>query len=195
MSLPSLIYLDIEFITQRYEAIKGGRVPTKVVKKSNLSSSISGFFVNAGASMEETKEFPITSRMMYEKIHQSFGQLPQINIEKDKVFPELFWVEGVFSCSRPSVLRGSDEIAVADVFVFFHVIGKVEKLMHLVTNDTYFVSGYDRLLKLGYAITRNFAIHARILIRLLSVDKKHIIGAPMVILKTANVNVDVPARS
>lgn len=179
-----LIYLDTEFIVELYESVKGITVPVRVVKKANVTGGFSAVFANAGATMEEEKEFPIPSKKMYYELLKELNEFPLIDLEKVKndEIPELFWIDGVFGGSHSSV--GPD--SKADVFLYQNAIGKPTRTMPLLTNDAYFVSGYDQIAKYGWALTCGFGIQARILNRLLCADKRQPIAAPMVILKTSN---------
>lgn len=185
---PYIIYLDTSFIVEFYESVKGISVPVRVVKKANVSGSFSGGFVSGGATMEEEKEFPIPSMKMYNELFSELEKFPLIDLEKvqSKEIPELFWVEGVFGGSHSSVVSGSETESSADIFLYQNAIGKPTRTMPLLTNDAYFVSGYDQIAKHGWALTCGFGIQARMLNRLLCVDKYQPIAAPMVIIKTSN---------
>lgn len=185
---PYLIYLDTSFIIESYESLKGVKVPIRVVKKANVSGSFSAGIVNGGATMEEEKEFSIPSKKMYDEPFPELVKIPLIDLErtKSKEIPELFWVEGVFGGSQSSITSGSETKASTDMFMYQNAIGKPTRTIPLVTNDVYFVSGYDQLAKHGWALTCGFDIQARMLNRLLCIDKNRPIAAPMVIIKTSN---------
>jgi hypothetical protein len=188
MKLPDLIYLDTAFIVGMYESVKGVSVPIKVVKKSNLSGGFSAGIFSTGASMEEEKEFPISSRKMYDELVEHLEKFPLVDLEKlkNEDIPELFWIEGVFGGSQSSIISGSDTKSSTDIFLYQNAIGKPTRTMPLLTNDAYFVSGYDQIAKHGWALTCGFGIQARMLNRLLCMDKRQPIAAPMVIIKTSN---------
>lgn len=188
MKLPSVIYLDTAFITDLYEAARGIRVPIRVTRKSARSAEISGWILKGGASTEEEKEFPVTSRKMYEELDDVLGAFPKANLDtsKDVELPELFWTEGIFCGGRSSLTSGSEQIASTVIYRLQTSIGDVKRFMNLVTCDSYFVSGYDQLSKYGYALTVGFGIRAQLLIRLLYLDKHYPVGAPMIIVKTSN---------
>jgi hypothetical protein len=188
MATNYVIYKDTSFIVELYESAKGVAVPIRVVKRANVSGGVSGGFVSAGSTMEEEKEFSIPSRQMYQELRPELEKFPLLNLDTthNQELPELFWVEGVFGGGRPSISDGANTIASTDLFQFYTSIGNVTRLMPLVTNDAYFVSGYDQVAKHGWALTCGFSIQARILIRLLCVYEHIPIGAPMVIIKTSN---------
>ena len=185
---PYVIYLDTSFIVELYESVKGINVPVRVVKKANVSGGLSGGFISAGATMEEEKEFPIPSKKMYAELLSELEKFPLIDLEKirSEEIPELFWVEGVFSGSHSSIMSGSETTSSTDIFLYQNAIGKPTRTMPLVTNDVYFVSGYDLIANHGWALTCGFGIRARMLNRLLCLDKHRLIVAPMVIIKTSN---------
>ncbi len=138
--------------------------------------------------MEEEKEFPIQSTKMYDELFSELEKIPLIDLEKVKndEIPELFWIEGVFGGSHSSIVSGSETTSATDIFLYQNAIGNPTRTMPLVTNDAYFVSGYDQIAKHGWALTCGFGIQARMLSRLLCLNKHRPIAAPMVILKTSN---------
>ena len=132
--------------------------------------------------MEEEKEFPISSRKMYDELVEHLQKFPHFNLEKKhSELPELFWTEGFFGGGRSTVGESS-----ADLFRLQTTGKDARPLMNLATNDAYFVSGYDQLSKYGFAFTVNFLIQAKLLVRLLCMDGDRVVGAPMVIIKTSN---------
>ena len=185
---PYVIYLDTSFVVELYESVKDIKVPVRVVKKANVSGVLSGGFISAGATMEEEKEFSIPSKKMYDELFSELEKIPLIDLEKIKSeeIPELFWIEGVFGGSHSSIMSGGDTESSTDVFLYQNAIGKPTRTMPLLTNDAYFVSGYDQIAKHGWALTCGFGIQARMLNRLLCLDKHLPIAAPMVIIKTSN---------
>jgi hypothetical protein len=185
---PYVIYLDTSFVVELYESVKSINVPVRVVKKANVSGGLSGGFINAGATMEEEKEFPIPAKKMYAELSLELEKFPLVDLEKVKSeeIPELFWIEGVFGGSHSSIKSGSETTSSTDIFLYQNAIGKPTRTMPLLTNDVYFVSGYDQIAKHGWALTCGFGIQARILNRLLCLDEDRPIAAPMVIIKTSN---------
>jgi hypothetical protein len=187
MKLPRPIYIDTAFVVEFYERVKKTSVPTRVVKKSNVSGGISaGIFgagFNTGATMEEEKEFPIPARKMYDEILPKLEKLPEIKFEKanDSELPELFWVSGIFGMIQSSISDKS-----IDHYVFQISLKNKKRIMFLVLNDVYFESGYDQLSRHGYALTAGFGIHAKLLVRLLYLDRYFPVAAPMVVIKSAN---------
>lgn len=188
MKLPALIYLDAAFITQTYESVKQISMPIRVVKKSNTSGGVSAGLIHAGASMEESREFPVSTGKMYDELADHLAQIPEVNLDgrKDDELPELFWTEGIFGGGHSTIERGSEVTASGIYFEFYTSLDNKRRHMPLITNDAYFVSGYDQLLKYGYVLTVGFGIRAKLLIRLLFLDENYPVGAPMVIIKTSN---------
>ena len=191
MKLPAAIYIDTAFITDFYEKANRVSVPVRVVKKSNISGGLSaGLFgtgFNTGATMEEEKEFPISGRKMYDQLVGKLKKIPSIELRetKDAELPELFWVNGIFAMAQSSI---SDKPI--DHYTFQPDLRETKRVMFLVLNDTYFSTGYDQLSRYGYSLSAGFGIHARLLVRLLYLDQHYPVGAPMVIIKTANVEAD-----
>jgi hypothetical protein len=192
MQTPSIIYLDRGFIIELYEELKCTKVPVSITKKLNFSGELSAGFAKGGTSVEETKEFSISTRKMYNELGEHLDAIPIIDLDKteDAELPELFWADGIFCGGHSTLRQGDERIASADLFRLQTSIGTVKRWISLTTCDSYFVSGYDQLPKYGYALTVGFGIRAKVLVRLLYLDQHCPVGAAMVIIKQNNMHAE-----
>ena len=184
-----IIYLDVEFITSFYEESKGITLPTRVTKTADFSSGISAAgFISLGASTKEQKEYPLDAHAMYDELRASLDVFPHVDLTqvKDSDLPEVFWLDGVFGMAQSSLKRGAQEITSAHYYQFVPSIVRNDRFLNLATNDIYFSSGYDQLSKYGPALACDFAIQAKMLVRLLFYDDYYAVAAPVVILKSKN---------
>jgi hypothetical protein len=131
-----LIYLDTAFVIETYEAEKNVLVPIRVVKKTSVAAKGSMGLISTGATMEEQREFPFSSRKMLDDLENRLKQIPTIDLDKtlDEDLPEFFWTEGIFCGSQ------LDSTA---VFRLQTTVGDSDpRNVLMITNETYFASGY-----------------------------------------------------
>ena len=195
MKLPETIYLDSAFIIAEYEVVKKVVVPIRVTKKSAITGNLSAGFASSGSSVEEEKEFPISVRKMYSELTDHLSTYPYVDLDKveDDALPEIFWTKALF-CGGHHTQESSGKITgSADFFRLQTSIGQVRRTMDLVTNDTYFSTGFDQLSKHGYAFYIGLILKAEVLVRVLYLDEHYPVGAPMIVTKLGNfTKADVP---
>lgn len=59
-----LIYLDLDFVSRKYEEVTGGDPNSKITKQEGAEAGIKAFFANAGVTTQESRTYSITSRQM-----------------------------------------------------------------------------------------------------------------------------------
>jgi hypothetical protein len=190
MKLSPIVYLDTSFITDAYESFTGKPVPIKVVKSETVSGGFSvGGLLSAGATMRETKEFPISARAMYKKMQKDFASFPTINLATDdpKVLPEYFWVSGQFTLGSSEVTRQGEVIHRDSYFRLFATEAD-KRAVYMLTSDNYFSAGYDQILRHVHGATRGFSIEVTALVKLIAMQKGNFwpLCAPLVIEKTGS---------
>ena len=67
-----LIYLDLEFISRKYEEKFGADPATRITKQEGGSAGMKALFANAGITTQESRTYSITSRHM---LHALWNQL------------------------------------------------------------------------------------------------------------------------
>jgi len=164
-----------------YEESTGKEVPIKVVKTEDMSAGMSAIFLKAGASTKETKEFPFSSRRMYQKLRQQLSTFPTIDLANTdhNNLPEYFWTQGFLwlgpvDTTREDVVISQDTCFRLDPLV----AGKGIKSICLVTNDVYFSTGYDQVLQHARGAASEFNIKVNALIKLLSLQEGFL-GGPL----------------
>jgi len=189
MKLSPIVYLDTSFITDAYEAFSGKPIPTKVVKSENINGGFSAGIFSAGAATQETKEFPITARAMLEEMRSQLESFPSVDLGNTgpDALPEYFWADAEFSIGSSQVTRGQ-EVIHRDAYFRLHVPGAEEKGVYMLTSDTYFSAGYDRVLQHVHGATRGFGIKVKAFVKLLALQEANFwpLCAPLVMEKIGN---------
>jgi hypothetical protein len=182
--------MDTSFIVEAYESITSKPVAVKITKTENITTGLSAGFINAGASTNETKEFPITSRIMCEEIKEHLNEFTCLNIDaikEEEHIPDYFWINGRLTIGL-SQIKHKEQITDRDEY-FILEAGTDSKSngICLITNDVYFSTGYDQLLKHARGTIAKFSVPVKVLVKVLSIQKDSIyflLCAPMIIEKT-----------
>lgn len=182
----NLVYLDTSFIIEAYESTTQMRVPVTITKTTDKSGGIAAGIFNLGASSQETREFPFSSRHMYAEIKSSLDHIPSVDLLSigRSDFPDLFWADGEFSVGSSHTTSKGEEIH-RDEYFRFYPKGDPKKGVTLLAKDTYFSAGYEQVLEHIYGAARGFAIPARILVKTLAIQESGFwpLCAPLIILK------------
>jgi hypothetical protein len=59
-----LIYLDLEFISRKYEENFGADPAEKITKQEGAKAGVKALFANVGITTQESRTYSITSRQM-----------------------------------------------------------------------------------------------------------------------------------
>ncbi len=185
MKFSPIIYLDTSFVVDAYEMIKNKPAPVKVTKSEDINAGLSAGFISAGASVKETKEFPISSHRMYDQIEEKLTELPSIDWETtNNDLPEYFWIEGVFGATSSQITRNSEVLHHESFFRLYSNLEENRASYILVTNDVYLSTGYDQIQKHLTVSCQGFGVEIKGLFRLLSTDiHDSPICAPLIMYK------------
>lgn len=187
MKLSPIIYLDASFITESYETFTGQPVPTTIIKSQEISGGFSAGIFSAGASAQESKEFPISARAMYEKMRSALESFPTIDLAVDEPqeLPDCFWTSGIFAVGSSEVSRKQEAIH-RDSYFRLYPPGSKKKGVFMLTSDIYFSAGYDHVLAHLHGATRGFSIAVKSLVKLLALQKSNHwpLCTPLIIEKT-----------
>lgn len=190
MELSNLIYLDASFIVEVYETIHNRPVPIKVSRTENTGGGVNVGFINLGASTTETKDFPISTRQMYQEVKDVLLSIPTIDLSSvdPNALPEHFWTTGIFGATQWQRQSGRDSIHKESFFSLYHNLGKERHDVFLVTNDMYLSTGYDQIQKHLGGSCSGFGIEVHGLFKLLATDPTaRPICAPLIMEKLRNI--------
>ncbi len=179
------IYLDNAFIIEAYQHIQKKDVAIKYTKTTDVSVGLN-IIANAGASLKETFEYPISIQSMYNEIESTLNKIETINITNENYLnlPDIFWMEGLFGIM--SSTSNSHTVNEKTNYFFSATEKENSNFLCLTTNDVYFASGYDQLLSQAEGFSDRFIIEAKMLIKSLGRNKHFTIASPMVVKKIGN---------
>ncbi|WP_193040842.1 MULTISPECIES: hypothetical protein [unclassified Pseudomonas] len=179
-TLDKLIYLDLEFISRKYEELHGIDPATKTTYQEGGNAGIKALFATAGISTQESRTFSITSRQM---LQSTWKQL-QENYETFSSFEnyqgtKLVWISGKLTVGQWKA-RGSE----VPGHEYFELKFDNER-MEFLTQESYFSAGFAQVLRASPALKGNVGIPARCLARVMwhVDDAKNYVACPYVIFE------------
>ena len=182
-----IIYLDNEFIIDKYEEHTGKTAHTTYSKSTNVKTGIN-IGAQLGASMSESFTYPLRAKDMYKECKKDMGKYPTCKTLKDIGIDEcsnIFWINGIIGLSK--ITHKSRNQITGEGYTFRIEQEECECTdgLTLVVDNTYFTSGYSQLLDSAFISTDSFRIKARILVKLLGTNfNNKYIATPLLIEKT-----------
>src|SRR5688572_15806525 len=67
-NLDKLVYLDLEFVSRKFEEVFGVDPAMKVTRQEGASAGIKALFANAGVTTQESRTYSVTSREMLQRL-------------------------------------------------------------------------------------------------------------------------------
>jgi len=185
MKCASIIYLDPALISMAYEEFKGVSPITKIVRTEQLTGGIgAGPFRLTGGS-HEAREYSVSTAQMFYEIEGKLREYPRINAEQAFGSRDLFWTQGMLAIGMQTRKRNDEVLSEVSYFTLSSEDGGGSKQLDLVTNDSYFTSGYDRMAGLKETLGAHIWEPAEALIRPLysNPNQKIDLFAPLVLLR------------
>ncbi len=184
-----LIYLDIEFIADLYDAMGDSGVPTTISKTQGGNTGINVGFVNAGMQATETRQYRLTTKAMYRDLESQLEQFPTLK-ERPSNSSQLFWLNGVLKTRTvQSTRRLRGEITGQEEGRFFAIESSSANFA-LLASPSYFAYNYASILGHTSMIRSEFTLEVRCLIKPVSENKRELravktdfIGSPLVMLE------------
>ncbi|QUS61321.1 hypothetical protein [Synechocystis sp. PCC 7338] len=161
-SFDKLIYLDSEFISTKYEEIRGITPSTEFTKIEGLRSQISIPVISSGIHTQETRKFKVSSLQMWKKINTELYKYPQLKITDFVNYQgtKIGWLDGKFSFGiwNEKVSNNSYEN--------FELDSKGLRVA-LLTTPEYLSAGFSMLSTASIAIKSNIGIPVNILAKIM----------------------------
>lgn len=175
-----LVYLDLEFVSRKYEEKFGTDPTTKVTKQQGGNAGIAAFFANAGVSTQESRTYSITSRKM---LHSLWPQLldayPTFESFENYQGTKLLWISGNLTLGEWRK-KDSDEPG----HEFFQLKRGDDRTVFLA-NESYFTAGFARMLTASEVLKVNIGIPVLCLARVMwyAGQAKNYVACPYVIIE------------
>lgn len=176
-----LIYLDLEFISRKYEEKFDTDPDLKITMQQGAKADISAFFANAGITTQESRTYSITSRSMlhalWKKLNSDYHLFSNFtNYEGTKIV----WMEGVLTIAEWS---NSDEPS--SRFEFYQLNHPNNQRTAFLSNESYFSAGFANVFKASSALKGNIGIPVKCLARIMwhVDDAKNYVACPYIIIE------------
>lgn len=177
-----LIYLDLEFISRKYEESFGADPETKITKQEGGSAGVKAFFANAGITTQESRTYSITSRQM---LHALWGQLlssyPVFSGFENYKGTRVAWIEGILTLGewRKAKSQGPG-------YEFYQLKHNSERTA-LLSDESYFSAGFAKIFGASDALKGNIGIPVKCLARVMwhVDDARNYVACPYLILESS----------
>lgn len=178
----SLIYLDKEYISAKYEEITGYTPDTSITKTEGLNAGIRIPILSAGASSIESKSYKLSTTAMLSAIADDLSKINEFSSIDHALGKrsKIAWVTGKFFVSQVKVTRtkqtitiigkpketdGATKEQVAEEN-YFKISANDEVNFALITAPDYFSSGIDSFRSLLGSVVHLVDIPVRALLRI-----------------------------
>jgi hypothetical protein len=164
-SLDQLVYLDKEYISEKYEEVTGYTPETLITKTEGLNAGVKIPILSAGASSVESKSYKLSTRAMLPSITESLTKLNEFSSAEHSPgkTSNVVWVSGRLFVSKVEVTRSATDERTEHYY--FKVSTKDESTFALITSDDYFSSGIDAFRELQGNIIEFIDMPVRALLR------------------------------
>ncbi|MDR2333367.1 MAG: hypothetical protein LBE61_07785 [Burkholderiaceae bacterium] len=199
--LDSLVYLDRDFVADRYEAWSGqsaqttlSRIPAQGTPGGQgypghpTGAPMLPF--SAGTSTQETRAYSVSTRHMLCELWPELAREPAVNVSEyaERSATEFGWVQGTLSTFqvRSKTQRDGQEVVVPQSSHFQLRGLEHGRYVDLITTPDYFASGFGALLPLQMTLLARFALPVCMYLRLLPArdHADNWIAVPLVIVES-----------
>ena len=175
-----LIYLDLEFVSRKYEELFGSSPNSVFTKQEGASAGIKALFANAGVTTQESRSYSITSRhMLHELWERLETRYPELEKFENYEGTRIVWMHGILTLGE-----WADSKKEKPSFEFYQLNHEKERTAFL-TDTAYFSAGFSKIFGASAALKMNIGIPVRCLARVMwHVDSaKNYVACPYVIIE------------
>lgn len=177
-----LIYLDLEFISRKYEEKFGTDPAEKITKQDGATASVKAFFANAGITTQESRTYSITSRKM---LHALWSQLtasyPPFEEFQNYQGTRMAWIAGSLTLGEWKNSNSKEP-----GYEFYQLNHNSERTA-LLANESYFSAGFAKIFGASSALKGNIGIPVKCLSRVLwhVDDARNYVACPYIIIENS----------
>jgi hypothetical protein len=144
MKISQYIYIDKAFIHRAYESTHGKTLPSKETKEkgSTLSGGIG--VANAGATLNQSKEFITDYHKVCDQIITELNEFPLLTWPVGKSLPDHFWIEGRLAGGTRCHRRGNEIVHEEEILCLYSLL-EDKQMLTLLPDNSYFEPGYDQI--------------------------------------------------
>ena len=188
--LNGLVYLDKDFIADRYEAWTGSQAATTIMRAQGGKAGASLLPFSAEVSTQETRSYTRSTVGLLAELWPRLAELPAANPcnYAERSHTEHGWLRGTLSTFqvRNKTLKDGQEIVTAQSSHFQLRDPEWGRHIDLITTPDYFSSGFNALLPLQMTLLSKFALPVCMYLRLLPA-KDHAenwIAVPLLVMES-----------
>lgn len=177
-----LVYLDLEFISRKYEGKFGSDPGTTITKQQGAKAGITAYFANAGVTTQESRTYSLTSRSMLHSLWDKIdSDYPVFGTFENYKGTQIAWIEGDLTIGEWANSE-SDEPG----YEFYQLNHNSQKTAFL-SNESYFSAGFASVFEASEALKGNIGIPVRCLARIMwhVDDAKNYVACPYVIIENS----------
>ncbi len=164
-TVEKIVYLDVEFISLKYEEATG-TAPTSVLTKTEGGKADIGIpLLRAGVHTQESRSYSLSSFKMLSEIYKRLMDYDHLDLEKCESGKGSFtgWVEGNFSLG--SWGNEDNDREFHEVFALYQE--HLRPYVSLLTNNEYFYPGIGAILGTSSALKLNVNMPVKALVKIL----------------------------
>jgi len=180
MEYDNLLYLDIDFLSEKYEEVTGIAPNTVISKNEGMDAQAGIPFLKSKLHSQVTKQFSASNQVMLKATKKCLDQYPKATHAMEiGLAPKNCWVEGELSIGQ----WGKEENSERALNVFYEI--KADEITYsLLPQNEYFLANLQALEIISPALQRHINIPVKMLCKLLYPlpDIKTIVSTPYIIL-------------
>lgn len=185
----SLIYLDREYIADRYEVATGQSPDTTITKNQGKKAGAAIPVFSAEVSAQETRSFKVSTLGMLAHTYNELTSEPELDSSKfaQEMRSKYGWFIGELTVyqAKSSVQRSGGTNEVLAESEHFQIRQSPTSSLSLITTQEYFLSSLGTLVKLQKTVLKEMSIPVRAFVRVVAAQDhmKQWIAVPLVILE------------
>ena len=185
----SLLYLDREFIADRYEVSVGESPSTTITKNEAKKAGVAIPIFSAEVSAHETRTYKISS---FEMLVQTWDSLEAEENIDSKCFTsgmrsKYGWVKGELTVyqAKSSIQRSNGDNEVTAESEHFQLRESITSAFSLITTPEYFFSGLGTFVRLQKTVLKEMSIPVAAYVRVMAAYDhfSHWVAVPLVVLE------------
>lgn len=180
MKYDDLLYLDVDFISEKYEEATGIAPNTVISKSEGMDAQAGISFLKSKLHSHITKQFRASSQVMLKAARKNLEQYPVATYKlDDNLLPKNYWVDGKLSIGQ----WGDENNSEKGLNIFYEISAK-EITYSLLPQNEYFLANLQAIEIISPALQRYINIPVKMLCKLLYSlpDIKTIVATPYIIL-------------
>lgn len=163
MDYEDLLYLDVDFLSEKYETETGEAPKTVISRSEGLNAEAGISFLKSGLNSQITKQFSSSNQAMFKAIIRSIKEYPEFSVDlQPGLKPVTAWIEGQLTIGHWESKKHLEK----HLNVFFEIKNN-EISYSLILKKEYFFSNVETLEIISPALQRFIQIPVRALCKVL----------------------------